>query len=135
MLDVSRAHFRPNSRRELYTRLPTADSKPGHVGKLLRSLCGMRDAVNAWDECCNIAPINKGTKLDCHHHACTYGSDVARSDGQKQVGPSPSWTKHGRRISLQRAIRVKQEDPALPTVSCGSMVAYRSTPWLDLTCC
>ena len=68
----------------------TADSKPGHVGKLLRPLCRMRDAVNAWDECCNIAAINKGTKLDCHHHACTYGSDVARSDGQKQVGPSSS---------------------------------------------
>ena len=82
--------FPPQSRRELHVRLPTADSKPGHVGKLLRPLCGMRDAVNAWDECCNIAPINKGTKLDCHHHACTYGSDVARSDGQKQVGPSPS---------------------------------------------
>ena len=82
--------FPPNSRRELYIRLPTADSKPGHVGKLLRPLCGMRDAVNAWDDCCNIAAMNKGTKLDCHHHASTYGSDVARSDGQKQVGPSPS---------------------------------------------
>ena len=68
----------------------TADSKPGHLGKLLRPLCGMRDAVNTWDDCCNIAAISKGTKLDSHQHACTYGSDVARSDGQKQVGPSPS---------------------------------------------
>ena len=50
----------------------------------------MRDAVNAWDKCCNIAAINKGTEMDCHHYVCTYGSDVARSDGHKQVGPSPS---------------------------------------------
>ena len=82
--------FPSQRRRELYTRLPTADSKPGHVGNLLRSLYGMRDAINAWDGFRNTAAIYMGTKLDCHHHACTYGSDVARSDGQKQVGPSPS---------------------------------------------
>ena len=52
--------FPPQSRRELYTRQPTADSKPGHVGKLLHSLYGMRDAVNAWDEFRNTAAIEQG---------------------------------------------------------------------------
>ena len=52
--------FPPQSRRELHTRLPTAHSKPGHVGKLLRSLYGMRDAVNAWDEFRSTAAIEQG---------------------------------------------------------------------------
>ena len=37
VLDASRAHFPPKSRRELYTRLVAADSKRLHVGKLLRT--------------------------------------------------------------------------------------------------
>ena len=60
VLDVSRAHLNPESRRELYIRPPTEDSKPRHVGKLLRTLCGTQNAANAWDEFFNSAAIDQG---------------------------------------------------------------------------
>ena len=49
--------------KELYTRLPTEASKPGHVGKLLRTLYGTRDAANAWDEFFNNSVIEDGYEI------------------------------------------------------------------------
>ena len=57
VLDVSRAHFHPQSRRELYIRLPAEDSMPGPVGTLSRSLYGTRDVANAWNEFFNNAAL------------------------------------------------------------------------------
>ena len=59
MLDVSRAHVHPRNRWELYIRLPAEDSKPGHVGKLLRTLYGTRVAASAGDEFFNAAAIDQ----------------------------------------------------------------------------
>ena len=50
--DISRAHFMPKARRELYVEL--ADEDPmkvkGFVGLLLRSMYGTQDASNLWQE-------------------------------------------------------------------------------------
>ena len=59
VLDVSRAHFHPKCRRELYIRLPEEDAQAGFVGRLLRTLYGTRDAANAWDEFFNEAIVRR----------------------------------------------------------------------------
>ena len=59
VLDVSRAHFHPKCRRELYIRLPEEDAQAGFVGRLLRTLYGTRDAANAWDEFFNEAVVRR----------------------------------------------------------------------------
>ena len=50
--DVSRAHFMPKARRELYVELPDEDpmKQRGCVGLLLRSMYGTQDASNLWQE-------------------------------------------------------------------------------------
>ena len=82
VLDVSRAHFRPEV------------DESCTYGCRLQTAC-----QDTWENCyvhsmlasaATSLRLNKGTKLDCHHHVCTYGSDVARSSGQKQMGPAPS---------------------------------------------
>ena len=45
-------------------RLPAEDSKLEHVGTLLRTLCGTRDAASAWDEFFNNAAIAQGHDTD-----------------------------------------------------------------------
>ena len=82
VVDVSRAHFRPKSRREQCIRLPAEDSKSGHVGKLLRTLYGTRDAAKASDECFNNAAIDQGYDIGLsspclHYHR---GEDIEGED-------------------------------------------------------
>ena len=50
--DISRAHFMPKARRELYVELPDEDpmKQKGCVGLLLRSMYGRQDASNLWQE-------------------------------------------------------------------------------------
>eukprot|EP00435_Cladocopium_sp_Y103_P007958 s1954_g2.t1 len=50
-LDVKRAHFNSSATREIYLELPDEAKNPGQdvVGKLLRSLCGTRDAPLNWE--------------------------------------------------------------------------------------
>ena len=50
--DISRAHFMPKARRELYVELPDEDpmKQKGFVGLLLRSMYGTQDASNLWQE-------------------------------------------------------------------------------------
>ena len=74
VLDVSRAHFHPKSR------LPTEDSKTGHVGKLLRTLYGARDTANAWDQIFNNAEVAQGYEIGlsssclyCHREQDSHG--------------------------------------------------------------
>ena len=57
MLDISRAHFHPKSRRELYIGLSTEDGRPD-VEEVLRTLYVTRDAANVWDEFFNNAAID-----------------------------------------------------------------------------
>ena len=50
--DISRAHFMPKARREIYVELPDEDpmKQKGFVGMLLRSMYGTQDASNLWQE-------------------------------------------------------------------------------------
>ena len=50
--DISRAHFMPKARRELYVELSDEDpmKQKGFVGLLLRSTCGTQGASNLWQE-------------------------------------------------------------------------------------
>ena len=50
VLDISRAHFHPPARREIYIRLPPEDSSPGLVGLLRRCMYGTRDAAQGWED-------------------------------------------------------------------------------------
>ncbi|CAK0797196.1 unnamed protein product [Prorocentrum cordatum] len=59
VLDVSRAHFHPKCRRELYIRLPEEDAQAGFAGRLMRTLYGTRDAAKAWDEFFNEAIVRR----------------------------------------------------------------------------
>ena len=90
VLDISRACFRPkvdesctHGNRPQTASQDTLENCYIHCTKCeTQSMLGTSSATQL--------RLNKGTKLDCHHHACTYGSDVARSDGEKQVGSAPS---------------------------------------------
>ena len=53
IFDISRAHFMPKCKRELYIELPPEDRTPGDgdlVGRLNRNMYGFRDAANGWSE-------------------------------------------------------------------------------------
>ena len=53
IFDISRAHFMPKVKRELYIELPPEDMKPGEenmVGRLNRNMYGFRDASSGWQE-------------------------------------------------------------------------------------
>ena len=60
VLDVSRAHFHPEAVRECYVELPKEDGLEGHVGKLLRTMYGTRDAAAQWDSFANKAMEGRG---------------------------------------------------------------------------
>ena len=49
VLDVSRAHFHAPAVREVYVKLPEEDRLEGHVGRLLRTMYGTRDAAAQWE--------------------------------------------------------------------------------------
>ena len=49
LFDISRAHFMPKARRELYIEIPDEDKNPEDgdvVGRLNRNMCGFRGAIN-----------------------------------------------------------------------------------------
>jgi len=48
--DVSRAHFYGKAKRELYIRLPDELAKPGCIGRLRKTMYGVRDASSIWLE-------------------------------------------------------------------------------------
>ena len=53
IFDISRAHFMPKCKRELYIELPPEDRTPGDgdlVGRLNRNMYGFRDAADGWSE-------------------------------------------------------------------------------------
>lgn len=53
VFDISRAHFMPAVKRELYIEVPEEDRLPGEgdvVGRLNRNMYGFRDASNGWME-------------------------------------------------------------------------------------
>ena len=71
VFDVSRAHFHPKSRRELYLRLPAEDSKFGYVGKLLCTCTEHETQPTLEMSSSTMLQLIKDTTLECHHHACT----------------------------------------------------------------
>ena len=62
--DISRTHFMPKARRELYVELPDEDpmKQKGFVGLLLRSMYGTQDASNLWQEDYTEALAQRGYK-------------------------------------------------------------------------
>ena len=48
-IDVRRAYFHAKSRREVYVALPAEDWEDGKCGKLLKAMCGTRDAAQNWE--------------------------------------------------------------------------------------
>ena len=50
LIDVKRAFFNAHARRPVYVQLPPEDNEEGKRGRLLKSLCGTRDAARNWEE-------------------------------------------------------------------------------------
>ena len=50
VLDISRAHFHPPAKREIYIDLPEEDAEEGKVGLLTKTMYGTRDAAAEWEE-------------------------------------------------------------------------------------
>ena len=50
VLDISRAHFHPPAKREIYVDLPEEDAEDGKVGLLTKTMYGTRDAAAEWEE-------------------------------------------------------------------------------------
>ena len=50
VLNISRAHFHPPAKRELYIDLPEEDAEDGKVGLLTKTMYGTRDAAAEWEE-------------------------------------------------------------------------------------
>jgi hypothetical protein len=48
-IDVRRAFWTADARREIYVELPKEMNKPGMVGRLLKSMYGTRDAAQNWE--------------------------------------------------------------------------------------
>ncbi len=49
-IDVKRAYFQANARRDVYVQLPDEDWEEGMCGKLVKSMYGTRDAARNWEE-------------------------------------------------------------------------------------
>ena len=49
-IDVKRAYFHALARRNVYAKFPKEDHQGGICGKLLKSMYGMRDAAQNWDQ-------------------------------------------------------------------------------------
>ena len=49
VVDVRRAYFHAKSRREVYVVLPDEDWEEGKCGRLLKAMCGTRDAAQNWE--------------------------------------------------------------------------------------
>ena len=50
LIDISRAHFYGESRRDVYTNLPEGEEQPGKCAKLVRTMYGTQDASSVWQE-------------------------------------------------------------------------------------
>ncbi len=48
-VDVCRAYFHAKALRDVYVELTPEDREAGLCGKLLKSMCGMRDAAQIWE--------------------------------------------------------------------------------------
>ena len=48
-IDVKKAYYSANARRELYIELPEGDREPGMVGKCNKAVPGTRDAAQCWE--------------------------------------------------------------------------------------
>ena len=48
-IDVRRAYFHARARREVYVQLPEEDYSEGQCGRLLKAMCGTRDAAQNWE--------------------------------------------------------------------------------------
>ena len=49
-IDIKRAFFHAEARRNVYVELPEEDMVPGRCGKLNNSMYGTRDASQTWEE-------------------------------------------------------------------------------------
>ena len=49
-IDVKRAYFQADARRDVFVKLPEEDMEQGMCGKLLKSMYGTRDAAQNWEE-------------------------------------------------------------------------------------
>ena len=73
-IDVRRAYFHAPARRLVYVRLPPEDNEHGMCGKLLKALCGTRDAAQNWEhayiEFIESVGFRSGLSTPCiFHHA------------------------------------------------------------------
>ena len=50
-IDVKRAYFYAKAKKDIFIILPEEDAEPGMRGKLLKSMCGTRDAASNWEDC------------------------------------------------------------------------------------
>ena len=82
--DISRAHFMPKARRELYVELPDEDpmKQKGFVGLLLRSMYGTQDASNLWQEDYTGTLVQRGCTLGRSNPAVFHSH---REDGRMLV--------------------------------------------------
>ena len=48
-IDIRRAYFHSNARREVYVKLPPEDHEEGMCGHLVKSMYGTRDAAQNWE--------------------------------------------------------------------------------------
>ncbi|CAK0837788.1 unnamed protein product [Prorocentrum cordatum] len=98
VLDVSRAHFHPKCRRELYIRLQEEDAQAGFVGKLLRTLYGTRGAANAWDEFSNDAIVRReyevGLSSPCLYYCAAEDSTGWRHGDDLVLEGPDDWSDH-----------------------------------------
>ncbi len=49
LIDVRRAHFHAEARRQVYVELPGEDFEPGMCARLNKAMYGTRDAANKWE--------------------------------------------------------------------------------------
>ena len=50
-IDVKRAYFYAPAKKDIFVKLLPEDQAPGMCGKLLKSMCGTRDAASNWEDC------------------------------------------------------------------------------------
>ena len=99
VLDVSRAHWYPEARRDVYVRLPPEDPRadqPGVCGKLNRTMYGTLDAAQSWgDHYSDLlvkAGFTRGAASPCHfYHAArdipvlVHGDDFVTAADDQQI--------------------------------------------------
>ena len=61
-IDIRKASFHADARREVYVELPEEDYTEGKCRKLRKSLLGTRDATQSWMDAYNIAMEDMGFK-------------------------------------------------------------------------